>query len=54
MISNLGDLNQPVRHYDNEWWCLLERQICIGLFVMTALSLSWPLIKRMLPKKQKD
>ena len=38
--------------YDNEWQRLLERLICAGLFVITALGLSWPLIKLMLPKKQ--
>ena len=38
--------------YDNKWQRLLERLICAGLFVITALGLSWPLIKLMLPKKQ--
>ena len=46
--------SQSMIVYDNEWWRLLERPICVGLFVMTALSLSWPRIKRMRPKKQKD
>lgn len=46
--------SQSMIVYDNEWWRLLERPICVGLFVITALSLSWPRIKRMLPKKQKD
>ena len=46
--------SQSMIVYDNEWWRLLERPICVGLSVITALSLSWPLIKRMLPKKQKD
>lgn len=44
--------SQSMIVYDNKWQRLLERLICAGLFVITALGLSWPLIKLMLPKKQ--
>ena len=43
--------SQSMIVYDNEWWRLLECPICADLFVTTAFSLSYPLIKRMLPKK---
>ncbi|MGZ0190617.1 MAG: tripartite tricarboxylate transporter permease, partial [Alphaproteobacteria bacterium] len=45
--------SQSMIVYDNEWWRLLERPICVILFAVTALSLGWPLIRRMIGGKGK-
>ena len=44
--------SQSMIVYDNEWWRLFERPICVGLFAITALSLAWPLIGRALRKRK--
>jgi putative tricarboxylic transport membrane protein len=37
-------LSQSMILLDNEWWRLFESPIVCGFFVMTALSLSWPIV----------
>lgn len=39
-------LSQSMILYDNQWWRMTERPIADLLFLLTFLSLFWPLIKR--------
>lgn len=38
-------LEQSMIIYDNQWWRMMERPICDLLFVLTFLSLTWPVFR---------
>lgn len=44
--------SQSMIVYDNDWWRLFERPIAVGFFCLTVLSLSWPLVLRLVGKRK--
>jgi putative tricarboxylic transport membrane protein len=44
--------SQSMIIYDNEWWRLFEGPIVNLFFVLTAMSLFWPIVRRFINRKQ--
>lgn len=52
-MSLIGQIERLVSAYDNNWFRFFESWIVNMFFGLTAISLSWPLVSKLMQRKAK-